>query len=92
MAVEIKEEIDTVWGDVIFIIEDPEVKKITYEVSKPDRQFGLFAIKPRRGPVPPDLQGRWTDPSKAIKQVVKFLEKERKNANQSRTKAESNIQ
>ena len=72
MAVSVRLEED-VFGKPIVLVCDPSVRKIEYEVSRLNGGSSLWAITPRTGPVPKELQGYFTNRIQAEDAVKNFL-------------------
>jgi hypothetical protein len=73
MDVSIEELRDPVFDDPYFKVEHKDKTKIAYLVQRPDRQYGLWQIRPQRGPAPSGLQGNFTTPALAIEKVKNYL-------------------
>jgi hypothetical protein len=76
MAVNVRLEED-VFGKPIVLMSDPSVRKIEYEISRLNGGSALWAITPRTGPVPRELQGFFTNRIQAEDAVKNFLRNKR---------------
>lgn len=72
MAVSKRKELN-VFGKQSVFISDPDVRKIEYEICQPSIEYNLFSIKPASGPVPEELEGKFTTIAKAEQVVRLFL-------------------
>lgn len=74
MAVEIN-EVDpmTPNGRPKWIVSDKEKSLVDYTVAKSIDGFTFYAIVPSNGPVPKELDQRFTSPKAAIEILTKYL-------------------
>lgn len=86
MDVNVESKVD-VFGDPLYLVSNPSIRKIYYTVFRPERGYGLWSIKPQTGPVHPTLNGRFTSSQRAIQVVDKFLKGMKKHG--TKTSAET---
>lgn len=73
MAVEVKEVIAEFNGPARWVVTDKEKSLVEYTVTKSRDGFSFYAIFPSNGPVPKELDEKYTSAKAGITALTKYL-------------------